>query len=206
VFVALGGDETAGASVSDPAHEDWTQLFYRQALTSRSTLYDESSPTGMFVEDLDGGEVRQALALHPDLVTVWVGLENLIEGMPASTFERDLGSALVTLRSAGVRVLVATLLPVNRFPGYATCEQQPLTCGLPTSYLPPASQLESLISSYDSAIEHDAAVEHDPVADVTNAFDKKLSSAPALVDDTDLGLTPAGEQLVAQTFESAYAS
>jgi hypothetical protein len=206
VFVALGGDETAGASVNDPEHQDWSQLFYRQALSSRSTLYDESSPVGTFVEDLDSGEIRQALALHPNLVTVWVGLEDLMDGMSPATFGQDLQRALSGLQGGGVRVLVATLLPINLFPGYKVCESEPLTCGLPTTYLPPPSQLASLLSSYDAEINRVAASEHDSVVDVTKVFDEKLSSAPALVDESDLGLTPAGEQLVAQTFEGAFSS
>ncbi|MFZ0665027.1 MAG: hypothetical protein WAM97_04680 [Acidimicrobiales bacterium] len=211
VFVALGGAEAAGSQVNDPASQGWEQLFYRKALSQKSVLYDLSSSQGTFVEDLGSGEANQALALHPGLVTVWVGQENLLSGMPAYIFRRYLTSALAKLASSKAKVLVANLLPINQFPGYRTCERDPLTCGLPTDYLPGAGELGSEIAGYDAAIAAAASATHTTVVNLNQAFTTKVADGArggpgALVDSSDVGLTPAGEQLVASTFEAAYSN
>ena len=211
VFVAIGGSEFAGPSVSGGGHQDWTQLFFARDLSGRSTLYEMSAPDGSYVEDLLSGELSQALALHPDLVAVWVGLPDLLGGMPAASFEYDLQQVLTRLDSAHARVLVANLLPIYRFSDYATCQPEPAACGLSAGELPPSAQLATEVSSYDQAVSAAASGHRASVVNLTAAFTSHLGTggpaAPsALVDRTDLGLTAAGEQLVAETFESAYSA
>ena len=210
--MAIGDYEFTGISVSEQEHQDWTQLFYGKALSKRSTLYDLSSSTGPYVVDLLGGEVAQALALHPGLVAVWVGLPDLFDGMPAATFGRDLEQALAKLDAGHARVLVANLLPVYGFPAYRTCEAQPFACNLPSSSLPSESRLATGVSDYDLAISRAAAGGRASVVDLTGVFNRRLGGAgapagsPAIVDQSDLGLTPAGEQVVADAFEAAYSA
>jgi hypothetical protein len=213
VFVALGGDEAAGPAVNDPPGQAWDQLFYKQALSAKSTLYDMSSAAGTYVGDLDSGEISQVLRLHPGLVTVWVGLDDLLAGTPASTFESDLAQALGQLAAAKVQVLVADVLPIDLFAGYGSCRAQAIGCGLPVTYLPPAAELGVEIDAYDSAIAAAAAGAHDKLVNLDSAFTTDMKTNPlggtgqgALVDRTDIGLTPAGEQLVAKLFEQAYSA
>jgi GDSL-like Lipase/Acylhydrolase family len=206
VFVALGGDESAGSQVSDGQYQDWIQLFYREALSARSTLYDFSSEDGTTVEELLGGELSEALAVHPDLVTVWIGLEDLLQGTPVSVFGSELSQVLVQLKAIRARVLVAELLPLNRFPDYDHCSTQPLKCELYSTFdFPPPAQMAAEIAGYDQAIEAAARANGDTVVGISGAFSARLAAAgsPALADSSDLGLTPAGESLVAQTFAGA---
>lgn len=215
VLVAIGDYElsgASGASGSDGDHQDWTQLFFGKSLSRRSTLYVLSSPTGPYMADLLGNEVAQAVALRPDLVAIWVGLADLLDGMPAATFGQDLQQVFVKLDAARARVLVANLLPIYSFPAYRSCEAEPLACGLFSGALPSASQLADAVSGYDLAIERAAAGGRATVVDLTGTFNRRLSAAgssassPPIVDGSDLGLTPAGEQLIAAAFEDAYSA
>jgi hypothetical protein len=205
----MGGYEFSQLSDSRP-DADWAQLFLGEALSPRSTLYDLSSSTGPFVEDLLGGEVTQAIELHPNLVALWVGMPDLLEGMPPATFEQDLEQTLAELDRGHAEVLVANLLPIYRFPGYGACEARPEACGLSDGAIPAAAQLSIGVSAYDQAISAAASSDRDVLVNLTQAFTDRLgssghtSSSGALVDGSDLGLTPAGEQLVADTFKSAY--
>jgi hypothetical protein len=212
----LGGNELPGYSVSagysgSEAEPDWAQLFYSHALSRRSTLYDLSSSTGPYVEDLLSGEVGAALGLHPNLVAVWIGMPNLLDGMSSSTFGQELETLIEELDRGRAEVLVANLLPIYRFPGYAACESQPANCGL-TSELPPAAQLQAGVSGYDQAIVAAASGGRAKVVNLTSVFDDQLgssgssASSSALVAEPGLGLTAAGEQLVASAFESTYSA
>jgi hypothetical protein len=136
-------------------------------------------------------------------------MADLLGGMPTATFEQDLQQVLTVLHRVGARILVSNLLPIYLFPAYRTCEARPSSCGLFGSSLPPAEQLESAVTSYDQAIREAASFARASLANVTTVFARRLASAgrsgsPALVDQSDLGLTEAGEQLVAEAFKSAY--
>jgi hypothetical protein len=219
ILVSLGGYELPGYSAlsgsiaySDSEPEpDWAQLFYSHALSHRSTLYDLSSSTGPYVEDLLSGEVGAALGLHPNLVGVWIGMPDLLDGMSSLTFAQDLESLIGELDRAHAEVLVANLLPLYRFPGYTMCESQPTTCGL-TSELPPTADLQAGVSSYDRAISAAALGGRARVVNLTGVFGDQLGSSGStpgssvLVDETGLGLTAAGEQLVATAFEGVYSA
>jgi hypothetical protein len=219
ILVSLGGYELPGYSAlsgsnafsdSEPG-PDWAQLFYSRALSHRSTLYDLSSSTGPYVEDLLSGEVGTALGLHPNLVAVWIGMPDLLDGMSSTTFGQDLETLLGELDRAHAEVLVANLLPIYRFPGYAMCESQPTTCGL-TSELPPTAELQAGVSGYDQAMSAAASGGRATVVNLTGVFGDQLGSSgskpgpSALIDEAGLGLTAAGEQLVASAFESAYSA
>ena len=210
IVVSVGGDESAGIAVSDPEHDDWPQLFYRQAFSERSTLYELASPEGVRVENLLGGEAAQVSALRPRVVTLWVGLDDLLDGLAPATFRQSLEQALSALRSRGATVLVANLLPVYRFPGYSTCRSEPVSCGIPASSLPSPGQLASEVAVYDAAINGAASARHASVVNLTGIFASRgvngTGGLSALTDTSDLGLTAAGEQVVAGAFERAYSA
>jgi hypothetical protein len=210
VFVAVGGYGLAGYAVSGPA-QDWAQLFYGQALSHRSTLYDVSSSTGPYVETLLNSEVSQALGLHPGLVAVSVGMPDLLAGVSAVTFEQDLEQVLGGLDRDHIRALVSNLLPLYLFPGYRNCEARPSVCGLFGGALPDQAQLESAVTGYDQAIREAASQARATLVNVNSDFTERLDSsggsgATAFVDSSDLGLTEAGQQLVADAFKTAYSS
>jgi GDSL-like Lipase/Acylhydrolase family len=206
VLVALGGDESAGSQVSDGEYQDWIQLFYRGSLSARATLYDFSSEDGTTVEDLLEGELSEALAVHPDLVTVWIGLEDLLQGTPAPVFGRELSEVLAQLKAVHAKVLVAELLPLNRFPAYSKCSTEPLKCELYSTFsFPSPAQMGAEIAGYDEAIEVAARANGDTVVGIAGAFTSRLATtgSSALADGSDLGLTPAGESVVAEAFAGA---
>jgi hypothetical protein len=210
VFVAMGGYQSAGPTVTEPGHDDWTQLFYDQALSRRSTLYDLSSSAGPYVGDLLSGELTQALALHPNLVAIWIGMPDLLDGIAPATFERELEQVLTRLDAAHVRVLVANLLPIYRFPAYRTCATEALACGLGAQSLPAAAEMATGVTTYDQAISTAASSGRADVANLTGVFTSHLTSghpdSAPIVDQSDLGLTTAGEKLVAGAFETAYSA
>ena len=210
LMVAVGGDESAGSAVSDPEHDDWPQLFYRQALSQRSTLYDLASPDGVRVEDLLGGEVGAGVGAPASGRDPLGRVGRSARRHGPCNVRPVPGAGSFALRSRGATVLVANLLPVYRFPGYATCRAQPISCGISAISLPPPDSSPVRLPRYDSAISGAASAGHASVVDVTGIFAARSAKGSGglstLVDASDLGLTAAGEQVVAAGFERAYSA
>lgn len=206
VIVALGGDDSAGQDLSQPDYQEWTQILYRAAFSARSTLYDLSVSGGTTIYDVTTGELQDAVGLHPNIVAMSVGLEDLLQGTPAGEFGSQLASAIRSLRASGAEVIVADLPPVWRFPSYERCDSNPLSCGIDSDQLPGESEAGSLFAAYDHAIDAAAREGGAIVAHVDEDFTRRLAdevTATSLVASADLGLTPAGEQVVADAFEQA---
>jgi hypothetical protein len=165
---------------SDDPRLAWAQEFCRSALPDWATAYDLSVPAGW--EPDESALLRQVLGLHPTVVTVSLGLQDALSGMPVPTFSGALEELLTALRSARVpTVLVANVLPL---PG-------PLPAGL-----------SSVIASYNQSIAADTAGDRAVLVDVHSAFDRALAHGEAVIAPGN-ALTPLGERLMADTFAAA---
>src|SRR5205807_9389393 len=112
VYVAVGASESVGIGAQDPGSQAWTQVFYRTALPRAAVFVNLGIP-GATVAQALGEEVPQALASHPNVVTVWLNANDLIKGVPAATYGTELRSLLVRRRSTGAYVLLATTPPLD---------------------------------------------------------------------------------------------
>jgi hypothetical protein len=178
-YVSILGAQPA--DTSDP-RVAWSLVFSRSALPGWATAYDLTVPAGW---ELDGSALlRQVLDLHPTVVTVSLGLQDALSGVPAPTFSAALTELLGALRAARVpTVLVANVLPL---PGPQ----------------PPGAGFGELISSYNQSIAADAAAGGAVLVDVHSAFARALARGRAVMADGN-SLTPLGASLMAGTFAAA---
>ncbi|HVL28229.1 MAG TPA: SGNH/GDSL hydrolase family protein, partial [Acidimicrobiales bacterium] len=118
LYVAVGASETAGLRAEVPLRDGWPRVLHQTALPV-STVFVNLGIPGATVAHALAVEVPQALGLRPDLVTVWLNVNDILAGVPAPDFERDLGSLVRQLRRGGeTRVLVANTPPLDRLPAY----------------------------------------------------------------------------------------
>lgn len=97
VYVALGGDETLGASLDVPLRDVWPQVLYRQALPKEAVFYNLATP-GELTADGIPALLDLADELKPTLATLWSN----------STDEPQIANVVRRLRRNGAtRVLVA---------------------------------------------------------------------------------------------------
>ncbi len=108
-MVTMGGSATEGDGVEDRLHDAWPYLVYNEARPPTSVLVNAA---------LDDATVRRAIAnqlllvaeTKPDLVAVWLGVDDARARTPVATFRRELTLLIRSARVTAVtRVLVADL-------------------------------------------------------------------------------------------------
>jgi lysophospholipase L1-like esterase len=111
VYVALGDSTVEGVGASR------TELNYVSRLhASLRTVYPNARLVNLGVAgatsaDVIASPLERALALHPDLVTLSIGPNDITGRVPVETFERNLDTILGRLARETRAVIVLNLLP-----------------------------------------------------------------------------------------------
>ncbi|GAC1480490.1 MAG: hypothetical protein PVSMB9_05210 [Candidatus Dormibacteria bacterium] len=155
VYVAVGASETVGAGAEQGVRQAWPQLLYNDALPRAAVYYNVGIPGATTAVALTT-ELPEALAVHPNLVTVWLNVNDLLAGVTADAYEAQLDTLVHALRQRGsARVLVANTPYLDKLPAVVKClsKSPPLTSQCPTGAgTPTAGQLNSQVDRYNAAI------------------------------------------------------
>jgi len=120
VYAAIGASETFGTGAGDPL-QAWPQVFTNDVLPRSAVLHNFGIPGATTAQALRD-EVPGALALHPTVVTVWLNVNDLINGVAAQDYEAELRQVLHALGRGGqARVLVANTPDLAQLPAYRAC-------------------------------------------------------------------------------------
>ncbi len=160
-YVAVGASESAGIGADDPARDAWPQVFFRTALPRAATLVDLGAP-GATVADALRLELPEARRVHPDLVTVWLNVNDLVHGVPPEQYQFRLTKLLRSLRDGGrTPVLVANTPPLDRLPRLLQCQPfAPIATpegGCDRSRRLPISEVDLAVQRYNDAIARAAS-------------------------------------------------
>ena len=121
VYVAVGASESVGVGATDTHRNAWTQVFFRTALP-RSAVFVNMAVPGSTVADALAAQVPEAVALSPDVVTVWLNVNDILHGVTPASYEGDLTRLVTALRRGGAtKVLVANTPPLDDLPAYRVC-------------------------------------------------------------------------------------
>jgi acyl-CoA thioesterase-1 len=144
VYVAVGASETTGVGSDQPLRDAWPRVLHRTALPAGAVFVNMGIP-GATVAQALAEEVTHALAARPNLVTVWLNVNDMTRGVTPAQYERQLDSLVTSLRGDGsTRVLVANTPPLDRLPAYTT--------GRLLAGLPEPEALQELVAAYNAAI------------------------------------------------------
>jgi lysophospholipase L1-like esterase len=214
VYVAVGASESVGVGASDPLRNAWPQVFYRSALP-RSAVFVNMAVSGSTVAEALAGQVPNAVALSPDVVTVWLNVNDLIRGVTAAGYEADLTKLLTALRRGGAtKVLVANTPPLDDLPAYRACLPGTATtvsqCALgpgPQGAVPLPATLNAAVDAYNAAIARVASATGAVLVDLHAAglAARQNGTEASLVGSDGFHPSDAGHALVAKTFATAYA-
>ena len=151
VYVAIGENGSGGLRFRSDLTSTWVQSFYRSSLGTTGTLYDLSE-RGETIADVRDNLLPEALAVHPDLVTVWVSTEDIVSGTLLATYGHDLSQLVEALRQQGATVLLANAAPPVLYPALESCPGGANGCGPGGSAPRPTAGEVTEVTDYDNTI------------------------------------------------------
>jgi acyl-CoA thioesterase-1 len=202
VYVAVGASETVGVGADDPATQAWPRVLHDRWLPG--TRFVDVGVSGATVRDALATQLPQALAAQPDVVTVWLAVNDVISLVPVNDYEAALGQLVHALRRGGrTEVLVGNVPPLDQLPAYLACLPgsgvTDVACVLPL--VPSPAQVRSLVAEFNAAVARVVAREGAVPVDLSDRRD--LSG---LTSDDGFHPSTRGHRVIAQVFSRALTS
>ena len=119
IYVALGASDTFGFGASDPYNENWAADLAAK-LGPRYHLINLGIPS-IHVHDALTAELPVALDAHPNLVTIWLAVNDLADQVPVKSYAHDLDLLLSRLQANNpqVRIAVANVPDLALLPHFS---------------------------------------------------------------------------------------
>ena len=187
-YVAIGASDTFGIGTEDPYDDNWpTDLAYLLG-ASHIHLINLGIP-GITVHDVLNLELPVALDSHPDLVTIWLGVNDIVDKVPANSYANDLNTLLARLRanSPHARIAIANMPDLALLPAFAQADQQVLT---------------RQIQAYNTIIAS-AAQQHQAILIDLTTQNYNLQAHPEYISSDGLHPNDIGYQQLAKLFYQA---
>jgi acyl-CoA thioesterase I len=206
VYAAVGASETMGLGADNIRTESWPQVFLDSSLPGYR-LVNLGLP-GATVEDAVLRELPSLLRAEPDIVTVWLNANDILQGVTVAQYQRDLAILLRAItRTEASQVLVANTPPLDTLPAYQACRPDPPEegpfCFLGGS-LPAPAEMRALVDSYNevigSIVDETGATLVDLHSSALEAQERR--SDAGLVSGDGLHPSTDGHAAVAETFSA----
>src|SRR6266852_7651931 len=186
-YVAIGASETFGIGTAHPYTQNWP--FDLAALLGPNVHLINLGIPGIRVQDALRIELPVALDSHPDLVTIWLGVNDIAAKVPVSSFANDLNTLLTRLRanSPHARIAIANIPDLTLLPAFGGADQQ---------------LLSQQIQAYNTAIAGNAQQHQAILIDLTTQ-NYNLQAHPDYISSDGLHPTDIGYQQLAKLFYQA---
>jgi lysophospholipase L1-like esterase len=187
-YVAVGASDAFGVGTDDPDQQNWPTVLVEQ-LGGRVHLINLGVP-GTTVAQAQQTQVAIALDAQPNLVTVWLAVNDLVAGVPLPTYQRQL-QTLVTRLTQGThaRIFVGNLPRLSLLPYFAGRD---------------ASVLDAQVRAWNAAIAAVCAATGATLVDLYTGS-AVLGSNPDDISGDGLHPSTLGAQLLAGAFAAAIA-
>jgi len=125
-YVAIGASDTFGIGADDPQTQNWPTLLAAD-LGSGVHLVNLGIPT-VTLHEAVSVEVPVALDAHPNLVTVWLAVNDLADDVPLDSYAHDLDLLLSRLQRGAphTRIAVANVPDLTLVPYFSAEDPLPL--------------------------------------------------------------------------------
>ncbi len=201
MYVAVGASETVGVGADRPTAQAWPRVLHDTAL--RDARYVNVGVSGSTVSEALSEQLPRALAADPDVVTVWLAVNDITHLVPVEAYEQQLRTLVHALRRDGrTEVLVANVPQVQDLPAYRAClpgAARPGDCVLPV--VPSEAQVAAVVDSFNAAVARVVTAEGAVLVDVSHSRD-----LTRLTSDDGFHPSTRGHRLVARSFADALES
>jgi acyl-CoA thioesterase I len=210
LYVAIGASETYGVGAEDPLRDSWPHVFFKTALPPSTSFVNLGIP-GATVEDALDRELPYAVKLDPEIVTVWLNVNDMIAGFTPQDYERNLSRLLKELSDKGVeQILVANTPPLDHLPAYRNCRRPAAAESVECSFalrrrLPTREALNDMVADYNRAVARAATRTGAVVVDLhRRALElREAGREEELISDDGFHPSSAGHKAVAEAFARA---
>jgi acyl-CoA thioesterase-1 len=183
VYVAIGASESVGTGARNPGNEGWVPVLAGKM------------PSGTRLANLGIGGLRTSQALdqvlpvavdlQPSVVTVWLAVNDLADGVPLETYRADLDTLLSTLaRQTHARVYVANIPDLTVLPAFRDS---------------PSEELRAEIQRWNAEIADSVKANGGTLVDLFNGW-SELRDRPDYVSRDGLHPSSRGHTRVAEIF------
>ena len=123
-YLAIGASDAFGVGTDDPASDNWPTVLSNQLISNVPKddtihLINLGIPGELVGQSLQN-ELPIALDAHPDLVTVWLAVNDFAGGTSLDTYQRQLTSLLASLRQhTTAHVFIANLPDLSVLPAFS---------------------------------------------------------------------------------------
>ncbi len=123
-YVAIGASDTFGLGADDPQTQNWAADLARE-IGPGVHLINLGIP-GVTLHQALNIELPVAIDAHPDLVTIWLAVNDIGNSVPAANYARDLETLLSSLQAADphVRIAIANVPDLRLVPHFQIFDQQ----------------------------------------------------------------------------------
>jgi lysophospholipase L1-like esterase len=187
-YVAIGASDSFGIGTDDPYNENWPTDLMNLLGADHVHLIDAGIPD-ILTHDALGLELPIALDAHPDLVTIWLGVNDIAANAPVSNYARDLTTLLSSLRNAlpNASIAIANIPDLTLLPYFSKSDPQ---------------QLSQTVQQYNSVIASKVQQYRLILVDLTQQ-NYNLKAHPEYISDDGLHPNEIGYQQLAQLFYEA---
>jgi len=206
VYAAIGASETVGVGTDDPLREAWPRVLWRSSRPD--AVYLNLGMAGSTTREALLVQVPPAIAAQPDIVTVWLNVNDLLARVPVRVYEHQLHTLVALLRGAGAAVFVANTPRLDGLPAYLACRPAPPAGGPPCvadGRLPPPARIRAAVAAYNRAIARVALAQGATVVDL-HALGNTPVEHPAAVATDGFHPSAQGAAIIARTFADAIAA
>jgi acyl-CoA thioesterase-1 len=190
-YVALGASDAAGYGASSPAHDYVALLAAKLAGRYESAQTVDLGIDGATTATVADQEAPRLAALHPTLVTITIGPNDIISLVPPNQFNTDLNRLLNTVQGSQPKVIaLATMPDFSLAPA-----------------VPPflRATAHALILAYNTIIAAQSRLHGALLVDLYTPSEQALPTNPNLVTSDGFHPNDAGYALYAKAFWQALA-
>lgn len=201
VYVAVGASETVGVGADSP-DQAWPRVLHDSALPGATLV--NVGVSGATVDSALGSQLPRALDADPDVVTVWLAVNDIVALVPPARYERRLRQLVHALRRDGrTRVLVGNAPQVWRLPAYRAClpssEVSSVPCLLPV--VPEESLVRDTVAAYNAAVARVTRAEGATLVDLS-----RRAGLAGLTSSDGFHPSTRGHEEIAEAFARALRS
>jgi lysophospholipase L1-like esterase len=184
-YVAIGASDSVGVGAAEPASEGWVARLYEH-LPAGSSLTNLGISGSLLSEAIEQ-QLPVAQAARPDLVTVWLAVNDLNARVPVDQYAADLEVLLDGLSSTGAQIYIGNVPDLARVPVYRNVD---------------ARQLAQVIERWNSAIAGAASRHGAHLVDLRPTW-QEMAEHPEYVSADGFHPSSAGYSRLAEVFWEA---